>query len=72
MCTFYSSGNVDINYLKNHTNIIENSFRVCGYPRNDPGKVRNDEFFKKIMNSVKDKLVDEERLEEEDPFSCIW
>ena len=24
---------------------------------------------KKIMNSVKDKLVDEELLEEEDPFS---
>ena len=40
---------------------------------NDLGKVRNDEFLKKIMNSVKDKLADEEEklLEDEDPFSCI-
>ena len=38
---------------------------------NNPGKV-NDEFLKKIMNSVKDKLVDkEELLEDEDPFSCV-
>ena len=27
---------------------------------NNPGKVRNDEFIKKIMNSVRDKLADEE------------
>ena len=26
---------------------------------------------KTIMNSVKDKLVDEELLEDEDPFSCV-
>ena len=40
---------------------------------NDPGKVRNDEFLKKIMNSVKDKLAgeEEELIEEEDPFSCV-
>ena len=40
---------------------------------NDLGKVRNDEFLKKIMNSVKDKLADEKQklLEDEDPFSCI-
>ena len=40
---------------------------------NDLGKVRNDEFLKKIMNSVKDKLADEEEelLEDEDPFSCV-
>ena len=51
--------------------MIENSFRVCEITKNDPGKVRNDEFLKKIMNSVKDKLTDEEEelLEDEDPFS---
>ena len=40
---------------------------------NDLGKVRNCEFLKKIMNSVKDKLADEEKelLEDEDPFSCV-
>ena len=40
---------------------------------NDPGKVRNDEFLKKIMNSVNDKLAyeEEELLEDEDPFSCV-
>ena len=31
-----------INYLKNHPDMIENSFRVCGITTNDPGKVRND------------------------------
>ena len=61
-----------INYLKNHPDVIENSFRVCGITTNDPDKVRNDEFLKKIMNSVKDKLADEEELlEDEDPFSCV-
>ena len=52
--------------------MIENSFRVCGITTNDPGKARNDEFLKKIMNPVKDKLTDEEEehLEDEDPFSC--
>ena len=53
--------------------MIENSFRVCGITTNDPGKVRNDEFLKKIMSSVKDKLTDEEEelLEDENPSSCI-
>ena len=53
--------------------MIENPFRVCGITTNDPGNVRNDEFLKKIMNSVKDKLADEEEelLEDEDPFSCV-
>ena len=62
-----------INYLKNHPDMIEISFRVCGITKNDPGKVRNDDFLKKIMNSVKDKLTDEEEelLEGEDPFSCV-
>ena len=62
-----------INYLKNHPDVIENSFRVCGITTNSPDKVRNDEFLKKIMNSVKDKLADEEEelLEDEDPFSCV-
>ena len=62
-----------INYLINHPDVIENSFRVCGITTNDPDKVRNDEFLKKIMNSVKDKLADEEEelLEDEDPFSCV-
>ena len=61
-----------INYLKNHPDVTENSFRVCGITTNDPDKVRNDEFLKKIMNSVKDKLADEEEelLEVEDRFSC--
>ena len=54
--------------------MIENSFRVCGITTNDLDKVRNDEFLKKIMKSVKDKLADEEKelLEDEDPFSCVW
>ena len=62
-----------INYLKNHPDVTENSFRVCGITTNDPDKVRNDEFLKKIMNSVKDKLADEEEelLQDEDPFSCV-
>ena len=62
-----------INYLKNHPDVIKNSFRVCGITMNNPDKVRNDEFLKKIMNSVKDKLADEEEelLEDEDPFSCV-
>ena len=48
---------------------IHRSFRVCGITTNDPCKVRNDEFLKKIMNSVKDNLADEEKpLEDEDPF----
>ena len=53
--------------------MIENSFRFCGITTNDPGKARNDEFLKKIMNSVKDKLADEEEehLEDEDPFSRV-
>ena len=53
--------------------MIENSFRVCGITANDPDKVRNDEFLKKIMSSVKDKLADEEEelLYDEDPFSCV-
>ena len=54
--------------------MIKNSFRVCGIQTNDPDKVRNDEFLKKIMNSVKDKLADEEEeelLEDEDVFSCV-
>ena len=59
-----------INYLKNHSDVIENLFGVCRITTNDPDKVRNDEFLKKIMNSVKDKLADkEELLENEDPFS---
>ena len=53
--------------------MIENSFRVCGITANDPDKVTNDEFLKKIMNSVKDKLADEEEelLDDEDHFSCV-
>ena len=60
------------NYLKNHPDVIENLFRVCGITTNNPDKVRNDEFLKKIKNSVKDKLADEEEelLKDEDPFSC--
>ena len=48
------------------------SFRACGITANDPCKVRNDEFHKKIMNSAKDKLADEELLEDEDTFSCVY
>ena len=62
-----------IDYLKNYPNLIENLFPVCGITTNNPGKVRNNELLKKTMNSVKDKLVDEEEelLEDEDPFSCV-
>ena len=49
-----------IDYLKNHPDMIENSFPVCGITTNNPGKVRNDELHKEIMNSLKDKLADEE------------
>ena len=31
-----------INYLKNHPELIENSFRVCGITTNDLGKVKKD------------------------------
>ena len=53
--------------------MIENLFRVCEITKNDPSKVRNHEFLKKIMNSVKDKLTDkeEEFFEDEDHFSCL-
>ena len=53
--------------------MIENPFHACGITKNNPDKVRNDEFLKKIMNSVKDKLADEEEelLQDEDPFSCV-
>ena len=59
--------------LQNQPDMIENSFRVSGITTNDPGKARNDEFLKKIINSVKDKLAgeEEEDLEDEDPFSCV-
>ena len=62
-----------ISYLKIHPDVIENSFRVCGITKIDPDKVRHDEFFKKIVNSVKDKLADEKEdlLEDVDPFSCV-
>lgn len=51
-----------INYLKNHPDFIENSFRVCGMTTNDLGKVGNDKFLKKIMNFVNKKLVNEDNL----------
>ena len=53
--------------------MIENSFRVCGITTNYLGKVRNNEFLKKIVNSVKNKLADEEKelLDDKDPFSCV-
>ena len=40
---------------------------------NDLGKVRNDEFLIKIMDSMKVKLADEEEelIEDEDLFSCV-
>ena len=62
-----------INYLKNLPDVIENSFRVCEITTNNPNKVRNDEFLEKVMNSVKDKLADEEEelLDDKDPFSCV-
>ena len=51
-----------INYLKNHSDFIENSFRVCGMTANELGKVGNDKFLKKIMNFVNKKLVNEDNL----------
>ena len=44
--------------------MIQSSFHVCGIKTN-PGQVRNDEFLQKIMNSVKDKLAEEEELLED-------
>ena len=40
----------------------------------DPAKLRNDPFLKKVMNSVKDKFagVEEELLEDQDPFWCVF
>ena len=53
--------------------MIENSFLVCGI--HDTKKVRNNEFLKKIMNNVNEKIaVGEEALlrgNEENPFSDI-
>ena len=62
-----------INCLKNHPDMIENSLRVYGITTNYLGKVRNDEFLKKIVNSLKNKLADEEEelLDDKDPFSCV-
>ena len=59
--------------MKNHPDVIENLFRVCGITSNNHDKVRNDEFLKKIVNSVKDKLADEEEelVKDEYPFSCV-
>ena len=55
-----------------HPDMIENLFRVCGITTNDSDKVRNNEFLKKIINYVKDKLADEEEeLEDKDPFSFV-
>ena len=53
--------------------MIKNSFCVCGITTTDPNKIRNDEFLKQIMNSVKEKLShdEEELLEDEDPFSYV-
>ena len=53
--------------------MIKNTFRVCGITKNNPDKVKINEFLKKIMNSVKDLLADEEEelLEDENPFSCV-
>ena len=51
--------------------MIQSLFPVCGI-KTKPGQVRNDEFLKKIMNFVKDKLAEEkELLEGEDLFSCV-
>ena len=57
--------------MNNHPNITENLFRICGITTNDPVKVRNDELLKNIINYVKDKLVHEELLDDEDPLSCV-
>ena len=44
----------DMNYLKNHLDIIENLFHVRGIiTANDPSKVRNNKLLKKLINSVK-------------------
>ena len=57
--------------MNNHPNITEDLFRICGITTNDPVKVRNDELLKNIINYVKDKLVHEELLDDEDPLSCV-
>ena len=48
--------------------MLGNSFRVCGITTNDPSKVKNYEFLKKITNS---QMKKEELFEDEDPFSCV-
>ena len=57
--------------MNNHPSITENLFRICRITTNDPVKVRNDELLKNIINYVKDKLVHEELLDDEDPLSCV-
>ena len=62
-----------IEYLKKHPNMIKDSFSVCGITTTDQNKIRNDEFLKQIMQSVNEKLLNNEEqiLDDEDPFLFV-
>ena len=59
-------------YLQNYSEMIENTFSVCGITTHNPQKVTNDEFLRSIMQNVNEKIHQEEEglLEEcnEGPF----
>ena len=54
--------------LAENTNIVRNSFEVCGITASHPNKVRNSDFHKKCMEAA---LLDLEEGEEEDPFDDL-
>ena len=62
-----------IEYLKKHPKMIKGSFSVCGITTTDQNKIRNDEFLKQIMQSVNEKLLNNEEqiLDDEDPFLFV-
>ena len=52
-------------YLQSHLEMIEKLFSVCGITTHNPQKLRNDEFLRRIMQHVNDKIHEEEGLLEE-------
>ena len=58
-------------YLQSHLEMIEKLFSVCGITTHNPQKLRNDEFLRRIMQHVNEKIHEEEGVLEEydvDPF----
>ena len=53
--------------MRNSPGMVKKSFEVCGITTTDPGKVRSDEFYRKITEKVKS-TIDDELSEDEDPF----